>query len=457
MKATTLSPRDGGVATRSTMTDNGDGSISAAWEVDDQLFVRYTNTVGDDVETTAIVTAVNPTTKAATISVTLTNPKDGGDIMFGYPRGHFDGSNEFYNDQIGTLDDINANHASINGYGTLAVSGSDVTLPAVTMDPDICIWKFSFTDGSSNITSNITKLVIDIPDSDPINNQTYTVSPTSQNTIYVAMYGNVTDQPISIYAQTTTGVYRKTATNVTLASGYTYTTTGLALTAAAAANAVAGDVGKVIGADGNIYPRAAIATNFGTTARAIIAYVGSAGSVDAGSATYKGLAIAMSDYNYARKWADASGDCLSSQTDVFATALSYKNGISCTSTLTGDGHTHAAAAAAVDNNGTAAPTGTSGWFLPSLGQWNLIVQGLATKKMGSAVTTDLTNETPNDTYKKDNLNSVITDAGGTGFKSDYWTSTEKASGSAWTVYFVWGCASFNEKANAINVRSVLAF
>ena len=287
---TTLSPRDGGVETRSTMTDvGGTTGITAEWEKDDQFFVRYTNTVGDDVETTAIVTAVNPTTKAATISVTLTNPKDGGDIMFGYPRGHFDGSNEFYNDQIGTLDDINANHASINGYGTLAVSGSDVILPAVTMDPDICIWKFSFTDGSSNITSNITKLVIDIPDADPINNQTYTVSPTSQNPIYVAMYGNVTDQPISITAETATGVYRKAAASVTLSPGYTYTTTGFALKKA--------EVGKVFGADGNIYDNATAATTAGTSAVAMITYVGT--NTGEASPYNHGLALAMSDANAA--------------------------------------------------------------------------------------------------------------------------------------------------------------
>ena len=61
----------GGVETRSSMTDNGDGSISAAWEVGDQIWVLYTNIGDASEETTATVTAVDPSTKAATISLTL--------------------------------------------------------------------------------------------------------------------------------------------------------------------------------------------------------------------------------------------------------------------------------------------------------------------------------------------------------------------------------------------------
>ncbi|MCR5570668.1 MAG: hypothetical protein K6F42_00290, partial [Bacteroidales bacterium] len=56
---TTLSPK-GGVETRSSMTDNGDGSISAAWEVGDQIWVLYTNIGNSSEETMATVTAVDP-------------------------------------------------------------------------------------------------------------------------------------------------------------------------------------------------------------------------------------------------------------------------------------------------------------------------------------------------------------------------------------------------------------
>ena len=234
-------------------------------------------------------------------------------------------------------------------------------------------------------------------------------------------------------------------------------------------NATAEDVGKVIGADGNIYANASAASAAGTTAVAVIAYVGSAGSVDTGNGIYKGLAIAMSDANSGSKsqWFIIDGGTCVSQTTSITTALTYKNGIACTNTLVNSngsgvtmycsGHTHAAAIAARSNNGTGAPSCTSGWFLPSLGQWNLIVQGLATKKAGSAITKDLTSS-PNNDYKEGNLNSVITDAGGTGFQSgEYWASTENKTSHAWNIYFYYGAASYINKSVNCYVRSVLAF
>ena len=230
-------------------------------------------------------------------------------------------------------------------------------------------------------------------------------------------------------------------------------------------NLTAQDVGRVIGADGKIYDNATAASTASTTAVAIIAYVGSVGSVDAGSETYKGLAIAMSDANSgsACTWANEKQNCLNSTAVSTVTPpVTDKNGISYTSTLTGDGHAHVAATVAVSNNGTAAPKGTSGWFLPSLGQWNLIVQGLATKKAGSAVTADLTNS-ENVSYKATNLNSVITAAGGTGFISTadpvglYWVSTENGQNSAWIINFYWGKVDTKDKTASWYVRSVLAF
>lgn len=294
---TTLSPRNG-AATRSTMTDNDDGSISAEWQKDDQIWVGYYQDGGDYQNTTAVVTAVDPSTKAATIRVTLTNPQDNGNIYFGYPYSYYAKTKSPYTDQTGTLADINANFAAIEGSGLMNVSSSGVTIvPPSSMAPQMCIWKFTFTNGTSNITSDITKLVIDIPE----NTQTYTVTPSSQSPIYVAMYGDgfSTPKSISITAKTSTGVYRKVAASVTLAAGKTYTTTGLALTSPAVENAVPGDIGSVIGADGNIYPNANIATTFGTTARAMIAYVGSA------SECTHGLALQLNSSPVSKTWADA--------------------------------------------------------------------------------------------------------------------------------------------------------
>lgn len=220
-------------------------------------------------------------------------------------------------------------------------------------------------------------------------------------------------------------------------------------------------VGSVITSDGNVYKKVSDATAANKTAVAVIAYVGIAGSVDASSDTYKGLAIAMSNaVASSAKWSTESNKCLSNQAADITAALGDMNGISNTSTLIAAGHSshgHAAATAAASNNDTAAPTGTSGWFLPSLGQWNLIVQGLASKKAGAPVTVDLT-ESENNTYKAANLNSVITAAGGNELNSDsQWSSTEKDNGNAWRIRFNSGNAEAYKKDGNIRVRSAFAF
>ena len=392
---TTLSPRDGGVATRSTMTDNEDGSISAAWEVGDQIWVRYTNIGDAPEETTATVTAVDPTTKAATITLTLTNPKNGGSISFGYPASFFNNLKDPANDQTGTLDDINANFAVISGTETMFVFDSEVPLPDVTMMPAMSIWKFSFTDGTEDITSAVTKLAIDFP----VNSMTYIVTPTSLDNIYVAMYGDIINaQPVSVTAKTATGVYRKTAASVSLASGKTYTSTGLALTSAAIANAVAGDIGQLIGADGNIYPKADIATAFGTTGVAMIGYVGTE------SDCTHGVAVALNDESNRTKMG------LSEAT----TACAGKDAV---------------------------PGGT--WRLPSRKDWQYLFIGC-----GSSWTYT---DSPSGSIDCSGLQSALNGAGGIRM-SDRYICTEGAR-----VDFTETSASFGFTSNPWYVRAVLAF
>ena len=298
-----------------------------------------------------------------------------------------------------------------------------------------------------------------------------TITITDGVTLLTATKGS--GAPNSIGKGTGTNVTCGTVTiggveGVISASPYIYPNPFVDVTAAA--------MGKVIGADGAIYDSASDATTAGTTAVAIVAYVGEPGSVDA-SGSYKGLAIAMSDASSDMcQWYDverAYADCVNIS-NAIGTAIGFKNGIECTNTLVNSngtgvtsncsGHNHAAATLAVSNNGTAAPVGTSGWFLPSLGQWNLIVQGLATVKAGEPVTTDLVRtaaNNDNDSYKPAYLNSVITAAGGTGFfeegRADYWSSTMYIKGEAWVMRFGRGSAFDWETEKTACVRSVLAF
>ena len=416
--STTLSPKDG-AQTRSTMTDKGDGSISAEWEVGDQLLAGYYQTNGDYKDATAEVTAVDPSTKVATITVTLVDP-NGGDLFFRYPISFYDRTKDFYTDQTGTLADINTNFAAIWGDGSINVSGSDVTLSHVTMQPEMCIWKFSFTDGSSDITKDITKLVIDFP-----SYGTYEVTPSSLGTIYVALYGNVIKgDPICITATTATGVYRRAAASVTLNSGTTYTSMGLALKKA--------EVGKVFGTDGNIYDNAA-ATPGGNTAVALITYVGNNAETNA---TYNhGLALALEDANSGNTvelCSQQSETCLDNQYGDVSAAKTDMAGIANTDALVGTNtHNHAAAAVARNYNGGTHPVGTSKWFLPSAGQWDKMISAAG------------------------DYATLMTKAGLR--KNFYWSSTERSAAWAWNYYFETGYWSGDSKGNSLYVRSALAF
>ena len=226
------------------------------------------------------------------------------------------------------------------------------------------------------------------------------------------------------------------------------------------------DVGKVLAADGKIYATVSAAKNAGTTASGLIAYVGSAGSVDASSSSYSCLVLSLTDANSGNVCAwftSNSGTCVN-QTSTTATALTYMNGIACTNTLVNSngsgvtsnckGHTHAAARAA-RNYGTTRPDGASEWFLPTLGQWNLIVKGLM------RVTEDLTGAS-NSAYISTEVNKKITPSGATGLVADdYWISTERTEERAWYISFhpsYGGYMDADGKTSASNyVRAVFAY
>ena len=116
-----------------------------------------------------------------------------------------------------------------------------------------------------------------------------------------------------------------------------------------------------------------------------------------------------------------------------------------------------AASVAESNNGTVVPGGTSGWFLPSVAQLEKVCQGLATKKKGTAVTTELSTAA-NPDYTYTNLNSIITGAGGKGFVDRaYCTSTATSETTAWYFGFRNGMLNDKPKKDFGDVRSVIAF
>lgn len=226
------------------------------------------------------------------------------------------------------------------------------------------------------------------------------------------------------------------------------------------AEATAEDIGKVAGADGKIYTNVAAAKAASTTACAIIAYVGSA--TGEASPYNHGLAIAMKDAAADVKWSSSNKDeTLTNFETVNLAVTTAQSGLSNSQTSGFDDvSNYPAFYAALHNTITAsdgisadAPaSGTSGWFLPSLYQWNMIVKGLSGK------TTNLS-FSDNDDYKASSLNTKIAAAGGTGLQpSGYWSSTEYNGSRARFFGANFGSVNLYNKGDAdLYVRSAFAF
>ena len=196
------------------------------------------------------------------------------------------------------------------------------------------------------------------------------------------------------------------------------------------------DIGKVLAADGKMYKTVAAATNAGTTASGIIAYWGTAGSVESGNSSYRGMAIAIEDAVLRwGEWPDHTNYCSSSshqcstatsQCNTVSAALSAINGIAATTSAkanNGSDHWHNAPC---NGYNVIRPSGASDWAIPSVGQWKLMAQGL-TGKSSSLSDTD----NPDYTYYM--LSARITAAGGNTLQwLLYWSSTEKDASKAWT-------------------------
>lgn len=97
----------------------------------------------------------------------------------------------------------------------------------------------------------------------------------------------------------------------------------------------------------------------------------------------------------------------------------------------------------------AAPSNTSGWFLPSCGQ---LLHLYANRSLLSARMTDVKNSTPADCNYKDKIKWFNTSL-------YYWSSTEisRYPRYAWGVYFYDGDTDGNYKDYTYDVRAVLAF
>ena len=162
------------------------------------------------------------------------------------------------------------------------------------------------------------------------------------------------------------------------------------------AEATTADLGKIAGADGNIYNTKAAAEAAYTQAVAMIAYVGS----ETDNAAYKhGLAIALND-DGVMNWFDAKSTC--------------------------------------EAKNTSTPVANASWMLPSKKQWNAMLNA-------------------NGGYT--GLKTALTAAGGNSSKLQedyYWSSTEYYS-DVWDYDFYFGYWHWNGRDEVEDFRACLVF
>lgn len=326
----------------------------------------------------ADVIDVDATGKIATISVTLTGADDNAQFAFVYPSTYqvFSGGSYYLytsnnlmtyklGAQDGTLATLSANLDYCKAEGTL--NGTDLP-DNITMENQLSICKFTLLDASnsSDITSAVTSFAV----SDGTNDYTITRS-AAAGPIYVAML------PVATTAFTFTAgdgayTYTKNVASATLQAGYIYNST-LSMTKQVS------NVGKVLGADGNIYETVAEAIAASTTAAGMIAYEGTETGVDGKT---HGLCISLVEG--------------AAEKQLYAN-ISYAGF-------------------------PTRPIGASDWATPTVMQWMRMLEACGGSTIGSK------GEAYTGNFASGNMVTMMTACGGTAFYDDpsydsYWTSS----------------------------------
>jgi hypothetical protein len=338
-----------------------------------------------------------------------------------------------------------------NGSYTFAVSTTEKTAKALAVEQFSLEKAISYSGGFALAPQNaiLSFTITDLAGSTPVEVSleggygTYNITKTvttdeSGNAVFAAgisgRIGEFGGYDISKFTLTVSGGAITIVNSETIVeAGKIYNITRSAAPAAASkalSEVTSSEVGWRIGSNGTAYdPTGTLPP--GVTAVAVICYVGDAGTADASSATYKGLALALTDVSGTYSWCDKAENCLANQYKTADGAKTDMAGIANTDALVGNvSHTHAAASAARNYNSGTYPTGTSAWFLPSAGQW---------EKMATAA---------------GGFSTLMSNANMKSWPY-YWSSTDYGDGKAWT--YASSKWDYYGGSTSLNVRACLAF
>ena len=215
---TTIVSREGGADTRA-LTEGGVKTFA----VGEQIAVVYTNTSSQQVVALSNALTADDITnggKDAKITVTLTDPVACSvDYIYPATMANSDGTTNYSAlcMQDGTWATLSSKLDYAKGSGEMTVSGSEFTLPTITLANQLAICKFKVKNSGSEITSSITGLTV----SDGTN--TYTVNRVAEaGYIYMAMQP-VSEKTLSFVANNASNSYYKNnVTNLTLAANNIY-------------------------------------------------------------------------------------------------------------------------------------------------------------------------------------------------------------------------------------------
>lgn len=223
---TTTVTLDGGSATRALVFDKDNHKVVKSFAAGDKIAVKYRQKGWPSYYETAISNElttddISDEGKTATFTVTLDDPDpDNTEVRYVYPvamENDWDRNTLLGSEQDGTLATLASKFDYCEGSGTISYSGTTPVLPSITLKNQLTLAKFTVSDGTSDITKNLTQLMIDD------GSHCYFVSRTAADEpIWVAMYPIASTQTVKVTASDGVNSYERSVSEKKLDASMLY-------------------------------------------------------------------------------------------------------------------------------------------------------------------------------------------------------------------------------------------